>query len=65
MLNIIRITAIKILKALIVFLIFVYMTVVLCSIPSSFTVKIEEDRLGLSHDLGPIIKEANEKTTST
>ncbi len=54
----------KIVLSAIIFLVFVYITVLLCSIPGSFTVTIEDGRLTPSHIGVFIIKDTNEKFIS-
>lgn len=62
--KIIKIASRKTLLAALIFLVFVYITVLLCTFPSSFTVNIEGGRLTPSHKVIPIIKDVNEKVIS-
>jgi ABC-type dipeptide/oligopeptide/nickel transport system permease component len=54
----------KVLKSFIIFLVFVYITVLLCNIPSNYTVRFEDGKLTPSHIGVFIIKAANEKFVS-
>ena len=54
----------RILLSVIVFLIFVYLTVLLCSIPSSYTISFDDGKMTPSHIGVFIIKDANEKFIS-
>lgn len=54
----------KILPSIIIFFIFVYVTVLLCSIPRDFTIIFEDGRVAPSHIGVFIIKDANEKFIS-
>jgi len=54
----------RLLPAVTIFLVFVYITIFLCSIPASFTVTMEDGRLVPSHIGVFIIKAANEKFLS-
>ena len=62
--NRIRFALRKIIPAVIIFLIFVYITVLLCSIPRNFTVTVEDGRIIPSHIGVFIIKNTNEKFIS-
>lgn len=64
MINRISYASKKVLLSVIIFLIFVYITVLLCNIPSSFTIKYENGRLTPSHIGVFIIKDTNEKFIS-
>jgi len=64
LINVIKLTSRKVFKAAIIFLIFVYITVLLCTIPSSFTLSFEDGKLIPSHKGDFIIKETNVKFTS-
>jgi len=54
----------KVLLSALIFLIFVYITVLLCSIPGDFTITLEDGSLTPSHIGIFIIKDANEKFIS-
>lgn len=64
MINLMKITSNKVFKLAIIFLVFIYITVLLCSIPSSFTLRFVDGRLIPSHEGSLIFKEVNEKFTS-
>ena len=64
MINVIKLGSRKIFTAVLIFLIFVYITVLLCTIPSNFTINFEEVRLTPSHSGVFIIKDTNEKFIS-
>lgn len=61
MINRVRFASKKILSAIFIFLVFVYLTVLLCSIPTSFTITFENGKATPSHIGVFIIKNANEK----
>jgi ABC-type dipeptide/oligopeptide/nickel transport system permease component len=54
----------KLLISALIFMIFVYVTVLICSIPGSFTITLEDGRLVPSHIGVFIVKDANEKFLS-
>lgn len=54
----------RLLPAVIIFFVFAYITVFMCSIPSDFTVTLEDGRLTPSHIGVFIIKDTNEKLLS-
>lgn len=64
MINKIRSASRKVLLSALIFLVFVYITVLLCSIPGNFTVTFENGRLTPSHIGTFIIKDTNEKFVS-
>jgi ABC-type dipeptide/oligopeptide/nickel transport system permease component len=64
LINRIKFASKKILSAIFIFLIFVYLTVLLCSIPTSFTITFENGEVTPSHIGVFIIKNANEKFIS-
>ena len=64
MINVIKVASRKIFTAALIFLIFVYITVILCTIPSNYTVNFEDGRLTPSYSGSFIIKDTNEKFIS-
>lgn len=64
MINKIRLASKKLLLSILIFLIFVYVTVLLCSIPRSFTITFEDGKIMPSHIGILIIKGTNEKFIS-
>jgi len=62
--NKIKFASKKILSSVIIFLIFVYVAVLLCSMPSSYTISLKDGNITPSHIGVFIIKDANEKFTS-
>lgn len=57
----INIVSSKILKSLLIFLVFIYITVLICTLPSNFTLRFKDGRLKPSHEGTLIINETNEK----
>lgn len=64
MINAIKLGSRKILTVVLIFFIFVYVTVLFCTVPSNFTINFEDGRLKPSHTGAFIIKETNEKFIS-
>lgn len=64
MINVIKLASRKILTAVLIYFIFIYVTVLLCTIPRNFTINFEEGRLTPSHTVVFIIKDSNEKFMS-
>ena len=64
MIKVIKLVSKKVLSSSIIFLIFIYITVLLCTIPSNFTIDFESGRLIPSHIGVFIIKDTNEKFKS-
>ena len=64
MINRIMFAAKKLLLSVLIFSIFVYITVLLCSIPRSFTISFEDGKVTPSHIGVFIIKDTNEKFVS-
>lgn len=64
MIRIIKLVSKKVLSSSFMFLIFIYITVLLCTIPSNFTLDFENGRLIPSHVGTLIIKDTNEKFLS-
>lgn len=62
--KVINLASKKVLSAALIFIIFVYITVLLCTIPSNFTVNFKNGRLTPSHKGVFIIKDTNEKFKS-
>lgn len=60
----INIVSSKILKALLIYLVFIYITVLLCTLPSNFTIRFKDGGLKPSHEGTLIINETNEKFVS-
>lgn len=64
MINRFKFASRKLLLSVLIFLLFVYVTVFLCTIPSDFTISFEDGKLTPSHIGVFIIKDANEKFIS-
>jgi ABC-type dipeptide/oligopeptide/nickel transport system permease component len=64
LINVLKLVSKKLLYAILVFVIFVYITVLLCTIPSNFTVSFEDGRLTFSNIGFFVIKDTNEKFIS-
>ncbi len=64
MINRFKLASKKLLSAVLIFLIFVYVTVLLCTIPTDFTIKFENGKVTPSHIGVFIIKDTNEKFIS-
>lgn len=64
MIKIIKLASRKVITFSLIFIIFVYITVLLCTIPTSFTVNIIDGKLTPSHIGVFIIKDTNEKFVS-
>ena len=64
MINVLKLVSKKLLYAILVFVIFVYITVLLCTIPSGFTISFEDGRLTFSNIGFFVIKDTNQKFLS-
>lgn len=64
MIKVLKLISNKVLKAGLIFFVFVYITVLLCTVPSNFTLRFNDGRLIPSHEGNSIIKDTNEKFAS-
>ena len=64
LINLIKLVLRKIFTAVLIFFVFVYITVIICTIPSNFTVNFEDGRFTASHSGSSIINVSNEKFIS-